>query len=78
MLETGRPSAGHPQTIEVRRNDHVRFQIENKSLMPHPTHLHGRFFRVENRAVRGPIKATVLVKIKVRLAIELVANNPGD
>jgi FtsP/CotA-like multicopper oxidase with cupredoxin domain len=64
--------------IEVARGDYVRFEIENKSPMPHPMHLHGHFFRVDNGTGRGPLKDTVLVEPKERLAIEWVADNPGD
>ena len=46
--------------------------------MPHPMHLHGHVFRVENGTGRGPIKDTVLVEPKERLAIEWVADNPGN
>ena len=64
--------------IEVGRDERVRFEMENKSLMPHPMHLHGHFFRVDNGTGRGPLKDTVLVEPKERLAIEWVADNPGD
>lgn len=64
--------------IEVGHNERVRFEIENKNPMPHPMHLHGHVFRVENGTGRGPIKDTVLVEPKERLAIEWVADNPGN
>ncbi|MEW6637214.1 MAG: multicopper oxidase family protein, partial [Actinomycetota bacterium] len=64
--------------IEVRLDDYVRFEIENKSVMPHPMHLHGHFFRLDNGTGRGPLKDTVIVEPKERLAIEWVADNPGD
>ena len=64
--------------IEVGLGEYVRFEMENKSPMPHPMHLHGHFFRVDNGTGRGPLKDTVLVEPKERLAIEWVADNPGD
>lgn len=64
--------------IEVRRDERVRFEIENRSMMPHPMHLHGHFFRVDNGTGGGPLKDTVIVEPKQRLAIEWVADNPGD
>ena len=64
--------------IEVGRDDHVRFEIDNRSVMPHPMHLHGHFFRVDNGTGRGPLKDTVIVEPKERLAIDWVADNPGD
>ncbi len=39
----------------------IRFQLNNESMMPHPMHLHGHFFQVDNGTGRGPLKDTVLV-----------------
>ena len=64
--------------IEVGRGERVHFEIENKTMMPHPMHLHGHFFRVDNGTGRGPIKDTVVVDPKESLAIEWLADNPGD
>ena len=64
--------------IEVGRDEYVRFEMENKSPMPHPMHLHGHFFRVDNGTGRGPIKDIAVVGQKERLAIDWVADNPGD
>ena len=64
--------------ISVGQNKHVRFEMENKSMMPHPMHLHGHFFRVENGTGRGPIKDTVLVDPMQRLTVDWVSDNPGD
>ena len=56
----------------------VRFEMENRSEMPHPMHLHGVSFRVDAGGGRGPMKDTVLVEPQERLAIDWVADNPGD
>ncbi len=64
--------------IPVTRDQHVRFEFENKTMMPHPMHLHGHFFRVDNGTGRGPMKDTVLVEPMQRLNIDWVADNPGD
>lgn len=64
--------------IEVGRGERVRFEMENRSMMPHPMHLHGHFFRVDNDTGRGPLKDTVLVEPKGRLAFDWLADNPGD
>ncbi|MBA2713988.1 MAG: multicopper oxidase family protein, partial [Rubrobacteraceae bacterium] len=47
--------------ISLGQGKHVRFEMENKSMMPHPMHLHGHFFRVQNGTESGPMKDTVLV-----------------
>lgn len=64
--------------IDVGRNRRIRFEIENKTMMPHPMHLHGHFFRVENGTDRGPAKDTVLVDPMRKLTIGWFSNNPGD
>ncbi len=63
--------------IEISRGDKVRFEFDNKSDMPHPMHLHGHFFQVDNGTGNGPIKDTVLVEPMQKLAIDWLADNPG-
>lgn len=64
--------------IDVMRDGHIRFQFENRSEMPHPMHLHGHFFRVENGTGQGPLKDTLLVEPAQQVAIDWLADNPGD
>lgn len=64
--------------ISVGRDRHVRFEFENNTMMPHPMHLHGHFFQVDNGTGRGPIKDTVLVEPGQKLNIDWVSDNPGD
>jgi len=64
--------------IEVGRNRHIRFEFENKSMMPHPMHLHGHFFQVENGTGHGPMKDTVLVDPMQTLTMDWLSDNPGD
>jgi FtsP/CotA-like multicopper oxidase with cupredoxin domain len=64
--------------IPVGRNKHIRFELENKSMMPHPMHLHGHFFRVENGTGQGPMKDTVLLDPRQKLTIDWLSDNPGD
>jgi multicopper oxidase len=63
--------------IEIARDDKVRFEFENRSHMPHPMHLHGHFFRVDNGTGEGPIKDTVMVEPMQTLAVDWLADNPG-
>ncbi|GHP01160.1 multicopper oxidase MmcO [Reticulibacter mediterranei] len=65
------------QQIAVSQNRLIRFQFKNKSMMPHPMHLHGHFFQVDNGTGRGPLKDTVLVDAMQNLTINWVADNPG-
>lgn len=65
--------------LEVRAGELVRFEMVNQSMMPHPMHLHGHFFRVRNGTPRGPLKDTVLVEPRMgRLSFDFVADNQGD
>lgn len=64
--------------IEVERDEKVRFEFDNRSDMPHPMHLHGHFFQVDNGTGQGPIKDTVLVEPMQELAVDWVADNPGE
>lgn len=59
--------------LEIREGERVRFQMVNRSMMLHPMHLHGHFFRVGNA-----LKDTVLVDPHMgREAFTFEADNPG-
>jgi FtsP/CotA-like multicopper oxidase with cupredoxin domain len=64
--------------ISVGKDDRVRFEYRNETMMPHPMHLHGHFFRVDNGTGEGPIKDTVLVEPMQGLAVDWIADNPGE
>jgi FtsP/CotA-like multicopper oxidase with cupredoxin domain len=64
--------------IEVREGEWIRFNLQNRSMMTHPMHLHGHFFQVENGTGRGPFKDTVMVESHGDLSLDFVADNPGD
>lgn len=69
----------YPQAdpIALGKNSLVRFTYTNQSMMPHPMHLHGHFFQLENGAGRGPLKDTVLIDPMQQLATTWVTDNPG-
>lgn len=64
--------------IATAKDRHVRFAFTNKTMMPHPMHLHGHFFRVGNGTPKGLMKDTVIVEPKQELAIDWYSDNPGD
>lgn len=67
------------RTIEVSEGDVVRFHFENKTMMHHPMHLHGHFFRVLNQYGKySPLKHTVDVPPHGSRTIEFLANEPGQ
>jgi hypothetical protein len=65
--------------IEIKRGEVVRFIMINRTMMHHPMHLHGHFFRVVN--VHGnysPLKHTVDVAPMTTTVIEFSAEEFGD
>jgi multicopper oxidase len=67
------------EPLVVERGEWVRVEMENRSMMVHPMHLHGHTFQVLTGSGRGPFKDTVLVEPHMgRLAFDFVADNPGE
>ncbi len=65
--------------IQIHEGDVVRFTFENGTMMHHPMHLHGHFFRVLNKAGEySPLKHTVDVPPMGTRTIEFYANEPGQ
>lgn len=65
--------------LEVREGERVRFEMQNRSMMAHPVHLHGHSFQVNNDGEHGPFKDTVLVEPHMgQISFDFVANNPGE
>jgi FtsP/CotA-like multicopper oxidase with cupredoxin domain len=65
--------------ILIRKGEVVQFVMENKTMMHHPIHLHGHFFRVLNGQDNySPLKHTVNVPPMQTLTIEFLANEEKD
>ncbi len=66
-------------TILIRKGENVRFILENKTMMHHPMHLHGHFFRVLNdQGEYSPLKHTVDVVPGGETIIEFEADADKD
>lgn len=66
-------------SIKIGRGENVRFIMINRTMMYHPMHLHGHFFRVVNgRGDRAPLKHTVIVPPMQTTVIGFEANEVGD
>lgn len=66
-------------SIFIRKGEAVRFIMINRTMMHHPMHLHGHFFRVINsQGDRSPLKHTVDVAPMTTTVIEFAANEVGD
>ncbi len=60
--------------LEIHEGERIRVRMMNRSMMLHPMHLHGHFFRVGDA-----IKETVIVPPHMgRVAFDFTADNPGD
>jgi hypothetical protein len=68
--------------IPVKRGEVVRFELINDTMMHHPMHLHGHFFRLlmdsKNPPPDAPLKHTVDVPPMSRRTIEFLANEERD
>ncbi|MFC3050590.1 multicopper oxidase domain-containing protein [Kordiimonas pumila] len=65
--------------ILIKRGENVRFVLKNDTMMHHPVHLHGHFFRVITSAgAFSPVKHTVNVPPMGQVIIEFEANEEKD
>ncbi|MGJ8677520.1 MAG: multicopper oxidase domain-containing protein [Akkermansiaceae bacterium] len=65
--------------IVITRGERVRFKLINDTMMHHPIHLHGHFFRLINgQGDYSPLKHTVDVPPMGRRIIEFEANEEKD
>jgi hypothetical protein len=66
-------------SIRIREGEVARFIMINRTMMHHPMHLHGHFFRVVNgQEDYAPLKHTVDVAPMSTTVIEFDANEFGD
>lgn len=66
-------------TIPIRRGEVLRLELINDTMMHHPMHLHGHFFRVlEGKDALSPLKHTVDVPPMGKRTIEFLANEERD
>jgi len=65
--------------ILIKKGEVVRFIMINRTMMHHPMHLHGHFFRVVNaQGDHAPLKHTVDVAPMSTTVIEFYAGEVGD
>ena len=65
--------------IKIEQGQKVRITLNNLTMMHHPMHLHGHFFRVLNKnGEYSPLKHTVDVAPMQKTVIEFDANEYGD
>jgi len=65
--------------LMINKGEVVRFTFQNDTMMHHPMHFHGHFFRVINEfGERSPLKHTVDVPPHASRTIEFFTNEPGQ
>lgn len=70
---------GESDKILIRKGENVKFVLKNETMMHHPIHLHGHFFRVLNgQGDHSPLKHTVNVPPMETIEIEFEANAEKD
>jgi len=66
-------------SILIKRGENARFTLVNKTMMHHPMHLHGHFFRIVNgQGDYSPLKHTVDVPPNSTIVIEFEGNEEQD
>jgi FtsP/CotA-like multicopper oxidase with cupredoxin domain len=66
-------------SINIKKGDNVKFILINETMMHHPIHLHGHFFRVLNgQGDYSPLKHTVNVAPFETVEIEFEADKEQD
>jgi FtsP/CotA-like multicopper oxidase with cupredoxin domain len=69
------------ERLVVHPGETIGISYLNQSMMSHPMHLHGHFFRVVNQTLpreRWTLKDTIIVDPMQRVDIEFLADNPGN
>ncbi len=65
--------------IKIKRGEVLRLEMVNDTMMHHPIHLHGHFFRVlEGQGSDAPLKHTIDVPPMGKRTIEFEADESGD
>jgi CopA family copper-resistance protein len=67
------------EPIRFARNERVRVNLINDTMMSHPIHIHGHFFELVTGTPGGhPVKHTVNVMPGGKASFDLTADAPGD
>ena len=65
--------------IMIKKDEVLRFKVFNKTMMRHPLHLHGHFFRLVNaQGEYSPLKHTFDIQPMETVTIEFLANEEKD
>jgi FtsP/CotA-like multicopper oxidase with cupredoxin domain len=71
----------HDVLFNVRAGERVEVAMQNTTMMAHPMHLHGHYFKVVqvgDKRIDGAVRDTILIPAGERVAIQFDADNPGS
>jgi FtsP/CotA-like multicopper oxidase with cupredoxin domain len=71
----------HDVLFNVRSGERVEIAIQNMTMMAHPMHLHGHYFKVVaigDTRIDGAVRDTILIPPGERVSIQFDADNPGN
>jgi FtsP/CotA-like multicopper oxidase with cupredoxin domain len=71
---------GEDTPLAVRQGERVEIRLVNRTDMSHPIHLHGHPFQVvaiDDTALAGAVRDTVLVPVGGSVTVAFAADNPG-
>jgi FtsP/CotA-like multicopper oxidase with cupredoxin domain len=73
---------GTAEPLVIKSGERVRIRFTNSTMMYHPMHLHGHFFRLVSKPgawdePNAPLKDSVAVGPMQKIDIEFFADNPG-
>ena len=67
------------EPLKIREGERVGVKLVNKTMMWHPMHLHGHFFRpLLGQGEYAPLMHTISVPPRETIDIEFIADNPGS
>ena len=75
----GKTLSQQDEKILIRRGENVRVVFTNATMMEHPIHLHGHFFRlINNQGDNAPMKHTFNINAMTTQVIEFAATEEKD
>lgn len=63
--------------MQAANGETVRLAMRNDTMMPHPMHLHGHYFRAVLADGLGARKDTIVVPPMTETMVQVLTDNPG-
>lgn len=69
--------AQHTPLFRLRAGESIDVQVDNQTMWHHPLHFHGVWLRQKTGDQLGPVRDTVFLQPREKLAVRLYADQPG-